>query len=134
VTTARQRKKYRQWKISRGIPRKAQRSDYIPKFLRTVVFAADRYQCAHCGYGEGLQVDHVFPWSLGGLTVFFNLVTLCAECNRAKSNYWQFRRSRNVVYVPFAGYNVPGRAAAILDSERHRRRNPLRLWRAAWAL
>jgi hypothetical protein len=110
------------------------RSAYIPRFLRRLVLAADRYRCVSCGYSGDLQIDHVFPWSLGGLTVFYNLVTLCSECNRAKSNYWQFRRSGNVVYVPFRGYAVPGRAAAILASERVRRRNLLRLLRAAWAL
>lgn len=134
IVPADRRKRYRQKKILKGVPRGAQRSSYPPKFLRRLIFSADRYKCVHCGAASDLQVDHVFPWSLGGLTVFFNLVTLCGECNRAKSNYWRYRRSGNVVYVPFRGYAVPGRAAAILESELQRRWGLLRLWRAAWAL
>jgi 5-methylcytosine-specific restriction endonuclease McrA len=33
-----------------------------------------------------LHVDHIKPWSLGGLTVDENLQTLCEPCNLGKSN------------------------------------------------
>jgi len=110
------------------------RSAYIPAFLRRLIFRTDRWQCVCCGSAINLQVDHVFPWSLGGLTVFFNLVTLCAVCNRTKSNYWFFRRSGRSVYVPFAGAGDRSRAAYILAYEKSHRWRPLRLLRAAWAL
>jgi len=36
--------------------------------------------------GVELHVDHIFPWSKGGETVFENLQTLCSKCNGGKSN------------------------------------------------
>jgi HNH endonuclease len=131
------------------------RSSYIPKFLRHLVFAADGWRCVACGSREKLQVDHFFPWSLGGLTVLFNLVTLCGRCNRIKSNYWMFRRSGRVVYRAFddaqeladvaytqaaasLGTMIRSRAidqaAGILADERAVRWLPTRAIRAAWHL
>ena len=130
----------RQWRISyRGKHgREGARSAYITKRLKYVVFAADRYRCAHCGIhwdqAGHLEVDHVRPWSLGGLTTLFNCRALCPRCNKIKSNFWRFRRSGRAVYVPFAGWSDPILAEAILRSERRTQWSPFRLLRAAWAL
>lgn len=35
---------------------------------------------------EGMQVDHITPWSKGGKTNAENCQMLCADCNRRKSN------------------------------------------------
>jgi HNH endonuclease len=128
IIPARWRRAYR-----RRYTRESQRSARIPAWLRRSVLAADRYRCAHCGYAGELQVDHVFPWSLGGMTCLWNLVTLCGTCNRAKSNYWRYR-SGLVIYRAFAGYDVPALAEQILASERRRRWSPLRWLLAAWSL
>ena len=32
------------------------------------------------------EKDHIFPWSLGGLTMDANRADLCKSCNRGKSN------------------------------------------------
>lgn len=59
--------------------------------LRYVVLSRDRFTCRACGRspathpGVSLQVDHIVPWSKGGLTVLENLQTLCEECNGGKS-------------------------------------------------
>jgi hypothetical protein len=132
------RKRYRNWKIRRGIPREKQRSARISDFLRRVTYAADRHRCVYCRWKfrvHKLQVDHYVPWSQGGLTTVWNTLTLCAYHNRVKSNYW-----RGVFYRPVDGiYEDPSlnniaMAHAILTRERWYRWNPMRLARAAWAL
>lgn len=55
--------------------------------LRQKVLERDRHKCRYCGDKNGpFQVDHVYPVSRGGITVFENLVTACRKCNRRKSN------------------------------------------------
>ena len=60
--------------------------------LRFQVLHRDHFSCRTCGASPAknpavdLQVDHVTPWSKGGLTVLENLQTLCSICNGGKSN------------------------------------------------
>jgi 5-methylcytosine-specific restriction endonuclease McrA len=114
------------------------RSAYIRKGLKYVVFFADRWRCAACkiSWAEAghLEIDHVLPWSLGGLTTLFNCMALCPRCNKIKSNFWRYRRSHRTVYVPFPGAGNPSAAEAILRAELRHRWNLFRLLRAAWAL
>ena len=45
--------------------------------------------CPHCGKKykyEGMEGDHITPWSKGGKTELANLQMLCQDCNRRKSN------------------------------------------------
>lgn len=107
---------------------------YIPIRLRRAVLAADRHRCLFCGSSLSLQLDHVMPWSCGGLSTLWNLVTLCGTCNRVKSNYWCYRRSGREVYRPFRNANNKAKARLILAVERRARCNPARWLRAAWAL
>lgn len=62
----------------------------IPLGLRFRVLERDGGKCVLCGRGPGkgttLHVDHVTPFSLGGLTVLSNLQTLCEACNLGKGN------------------------------------------------
>jgi len=141
----------REWRANyrQGRDRNQQHSAYIAAWLRRAILAADRHCCAgvvpvtdrrgrvtgykRCRRAEHLQIDHVIPWSLGGLTALFNMVTLCDVCNRTKSNYFE-RRNGTVCYNPFPGLNRQHVAAEILRSERRRRLNPLRWVRAAHSL
>lgn len=107
-------------RIDRGYGRG--RSGYIPLWMRRAVYRADRYRCVYCGLRGDLQVDHIVPWACGGLTVLWNLATLCALHNRAKSCY----------YPPWDG-RIAG-PDAILRAEHRARRNPLRWLRMAFAL
>jgi len=46
-------------------------------------------KCAHCGKGlneDTMTVEHVWPWSKGGLNDRFNILALCKDCNIEKSN------------------------------------------------
>lgn len=59
------------------------------------------YRCAHCGKwcgrsgpdhvnipaSERMEVDHIIPFSKGGLNSMSNLQPLCMPCNRNKSNH-----------------------------------------------
>ena len=129
LVTRQRRKRYRGNLVSRGVTREHQRSARIPEFLRRVTYAADRHRCAYCHSRENLQCDHYLPWSQGGLTVPWNLITLCRGCNITKSNYWP-----GVHYRPLEGSDNLTLAIAILAAERRHRYSPLRLTRAAWAL
>lgn len=126
------RKRYRQRHGRAGA-----RSAYIRAALKRVVFFADRYRCASChmtwAQAGHLEIDHVMPWSLGGLTTLFNCMALCPRCNKIKSNYWRYR-SGHRVYVPFEGWANETAAAEILRRELRHRWNLFRLLRAAFAL
>lgn len=65
------------------------------KHLRFQVLQRDSFQgihrCVICGrspqkHGVVLHVDHIVPWSRGGLTVLENLQTACEDCNLGKSD------------------------------------------------
>lgn len=58
-----------------------------PTAIRAVVLARDGHRCVRCGRTDALQIDHIWPWSLGGPTRSENLQTLCGACNRWKSDY-----------------------------------------------
>jgi 5-methylcytosine-specific restriction endonuclease McrA len=119
-----------QWRAwyRRGRPRPS-----ISARLRRIVYAADRHRCCYCNSSVTPQLDHVRPWSLGGRSSVFNLMTLCGPCNRVKSNYWAFRGGRHA-YNPFAGHGNIAEAAKILAFERRHRWSLLRFARAALAL
>lgn len=68
--------------------------------LRYLVLKRDRFACRSCGRspathpGVVLQVDHVIPWSRGGLTVETNLQSLCEQCNGGKGDVSQVTPSK----------------------------------------
>lgn len=107
--------------------------DHVPAWLKRVIAAADRHRCVYCGARRGLQYDHILPWDRGGLSSLFNLALLCCDCNRIKSDYWEYRNGY-VGYRPWAGYRNKPLARRILAKERRRRLYPWRWLRAAWAL
>jgi hypothetical protein len=60
--------------------------------LRFKILQRDHFRCVACGNSPSLHpglilhVDHINPWSKGGLTEEKNLQTLCEPCNLGKSN------------------------------------------------
>lgn len=62
----------------------------IPIGMRYKILKRDAFKCVACGRGVNdnikLHIDHITPFSLGGLTELSNLKTLCSECNIGKSN------------------------------------------------
>ena len=47
------------------------------------ILRRDGGRCVYCG-AAATSADHLFPWSLGGLTVPANLVAACSDCNNGR--------------------------------------------------
>lgn len=60
--------------------------------MKQLVMIRDKATCQICKNNEKtspnirLEIDHWFPYSLGGETTFQNLRVLCQRCNKAKGN------------------------------------------------
>lgn len=54
--------------------------------MRFSIYERDGNRCLRCGSRYNLEIDHIFPISKGGKSVYSNLQTLCHDCNRQKSN------------------------------------------------
>jgi hypothetical protein len=67
------------WRVGRDDQRAA-----IPADVRERVMNTFGGRCARCGATEGLALDHIYPWSLGGTDDEENLQVLCTPCNSAK--------------------------------------------------
>jgi hypothetical protein len=64
---------------------------YIPKWLRERIAEQAAYRCGYCLsseriVGAPMELDHIIPESLGGLTQVDNLWLACSMCNDHKSN------------------------------------------------
>lgn len=57
-------------------------------FNKKNILRRDSYTCQYCGRnsGERMTIDHVVPRSLGGRTIWENVVTCCRTCNTKKGN------------------------------------------------
>jgi 5-methylcytosine-specific restriction endonuclease McrA len=55
-------------------------------YSKRVVMARDNQECAYCGSGERLTIDHILPRARGGKTIFENVVACCFSCNNKKGN------------------------------------------------
>src|ERR1700692_1341332 len=64
---------------------------YVPKELRERVAEQARQRCGYCLtseeiVGKPMEIDHLIPESLGGLTEESNIWLACSLCNDHKSN------------------------------------------------
>lgn len=62
---------------------------YIPRALRERVAVQGRYRCGYCltqelVVGVPMDVEHIIPEVLGGLTEEDNLLLACSLCNSHK--------------------------------------------------
>ena len=65
---------------------------YIPKVIQREVYQRDQGQCSYtsaegkkCGERNFLELDHIHPWSLGGISTSENLRLLCRTHNQYRS-------------------------------------------------
>jgi hypothetical protein len=63
----------------------------IPRALRERVAAQGQHRCSYCLLSEAivglpLDVDHIMPVALGGLTTEDNLCLACSACNARKGD------------------------------------------------
>jgi 5-methylcytosine-specific restriction endonuclease McrA len=62
------------------------------RFNRVNLFYRDDFTCQYCGtkfdhgHSKGLEIEHVFPESRGGLSTFENCVAACRDCNSNKAD------------------------------------------------
>ena len=70
---------------------------------RRGVFVRDGGVCQYCG-DRAESIDHVIPRSRGGESVWENIVTSCAPCNRRKGN----RLPREIHMHPKTAPRPPG--------------------------
>jgi len=48
------------------------------------------HECAYCGSGDNLTIDHVIPRSKGGTDFTKNVVCCCHDCNQSKGHeHWK---------------------------------------------
>lgn len=64
-------------------------SVYVPKELRELVARQARHRCGYCLtreeiVGTSMEIEHLFPHSLGGPTTEENLWLACSGCNLQK--------------------------------------------------
>lgn len=68
---------------------------------RLDVFERDDYRCQMCGRtvddGIKLHIDHIVPFSKGGSNEMDNLQVLCHECNLAKHDRMDLKRTRELL-------------------------------------
>jgi hypothetical protein len=65
----------------------------IPPSWRIQLLGKAKNRCVHCGTNVDLasvHIDHIKPFSKGGLTILENLQALCADCNLTKGNRLSF--------------------------------------------
>lgn len=57
-------------------------------FNKKNILKRDAHTCQYCGRngGERMTIDHVIPKSMGGRTVWENVVSACRTCNLRKGN------------------------------------------------
>jgi hypothetical protein len=61
----------------------------LSKRTRFEVFKRDMFACQYCGQTPPdaiLEVDHILPFSKGGVDHEANLLTSCFDCNRGKAD------------------------------------------------
>lgn len=55
--------------------------------ISAAIMRRDGYRCTDCGRTERLQVHHIISVSDGGLTVPWNLKTVCYWCHKRKPGH-----------------------------------------------
>lgn len=83
----------------------------LVKFSRQNVYLRDNFRCQYCGVqagAEDLNLDHVLPRSLGGVTRWENIVTCCVPCNRRKRNHTPEAVGMKLLAKPVKPMTLPG--------------------------
>ena len=90
--------------------------DRVP-LSRPMLFSRDLHVCAYCGgrfHGAQLEMEHVIPRSLGGRSIWQNLVSACRGCNQRKGNRTPEAARMPLLFVPY----VPNRHEAFILANR----------------
>lgn len=96
--------------------RRRNRGERVP-LSRAMLFTRDRHVCAYCGgqfATSQLEMEHVTPRSVGGTSIWQNLVSACRACNQRKGNRTPEQAGMPLVFVPY----VPNRHEAFILANR----------------
>lgn len=81
------------------------------RFNRKNLWLRDKGQCGYCGNKLDLRdatLDHVIPRSMGGKTVWDNVVTACLDCNQKKADRTPDQARMKLRVKPRQPMVVPG--------------------------
>ena len=73
------------------------------KFNRRNIFARDKNRCQYCGKRyptSELSLDHIIPRSMGGKSVWENIVCACTKCNVKKGGRTPWQAGLTLVQKP----------------------------------
>ena len=73
------------------------------KFNRRNIFARDKNRCQYCGKRyptSELSLDHIIPRSMGGQSVWENIVCACTKCNVKKGGRTPHQARMTLVQKP----------------------------------
>jgi len=73
------------------------------KFNRRNIFARDRNSCQYCGKRyrtSELSLDHIIPKSMGGKSVWENVVCACTKCNVRKGGQTPSQAGMTLIRKP----------------------------------
>lgn len=54
------------------------------------ILERDNYTCQKCRSTKDLTMDHIIPWSISRDDSYYNLITLCWNCNQIKDDRIDF--------------------------------------------
>jgi 5-methylcytosine-specific restriction endonuclease McrA len=86
------------------------------KFSRQNIYLRDDFRCQYCGIragGQELNLDHVLPRSLGGVTTWENIVTCCVPCNVRKGGRTPEAVGMRLIQRPVRPERLPGVAITV---------------------
>lgn len=81
----------------------------ISRDMRNTILERDNYSCIKCGKRNvsELEIHHIFPVWQAGITIEFNLVTLCRKCHKdAPNNPVEFIRYCSKHMSPELGRSI----------------------------
>ncbi len=90
----------------------------VPRLTNEALFLRDNYSCLYCGKQfspRRLSLDHIYPQSLGGKTIWTNASTACVPCNQRKGCKTLEQSGMKLLAVPF----VPNLAESLILKNRN---------------
>ena len=87
------------------------------RFNRHNVWLRDGGHCQYCAQKVTMSeftYDHVLPVSLGGKTVWENIVVACLPCNLKKANRTPQQAKMRLLREPFVPMQLPGQLSPLL--------------------